>query len=177
MVIQSFIQMGTDVVSKIKAFEAISWPILAMPALERNLVYQITWCQRLFLCAVCGWGCTILMSFHLLPWTTHLSRLHCPWLPTENSSTNLFPSTGCPKKGDTELTCAVPVSGANHLSAVTTHAGLCVWKQPLLLLVLLPYFTKSPFIQKYPIHPLCKQPVSSLWRGLDVAVETRQAVR
>lgn len=44
MVIQSFIQLGIDVVLKINTFAAISWPILAMPALASNLVEQTIWC-------------------------------------------------------------------------------------------------------------------------------------
>lgn len=120
MVIRSFIQLGIDVVLKIKTFAAISWPTLAMPALANNLVDQTIWCWGLFLYAVCDWCGAILMSIHLVPWTTCLYQLCCPRLPKESSSTNLCSSTGCPKKGCTEPVCAMPVSGANQLPAVTT---------------------------------------------------------
>lgn len=59
------------------------------------------------------------MTFHPVPWTTCLYWLCCPMLPKESSSTNICPSTGCPKKGYAELTCAKPASGADHLPAVT----------------------------------------------------------
>lgn len=62
VIIQSFLQLGMDVVFKIKPFAAISWPILAIPAVASNLVDQILWCQGFFLYAACAWGSAILMS-------------------------------------------------------------------------------------------------------------------
>lgn len=75
------------------------------------------------------------------------------------------------KKGYTELMCAMPVSGANHLLIAIIHGGFAVPHDAL------PYFTKRlPFIQKCPIQPVDKQVVSSFSRGLDFTLETNQAV-
>lgn len=89
-------------------------------------------------------------------------RLPCRPLPY----TFVFPQKGC-----TELMCAVPVSGANHLLIAIIHRGFAVPHGAL------PYFTKRlPFIQKCPVQPLDKQVVSSFSRGLDFTLETNQAV-
>lgn len=83
------------------------------------------------------------MSFCLVPWTPSLYWLCCPRLPKKTSSTNLCPSTGF-KEGCTELMCAMPVLGANHLLIVIICGGLA---GPLIAGAL-PYFTKSGIYTK-----------------------------
>lgn len=116
MVIQSFIKLGIDVVLKIQTFSALSCSVLAMPARASNLVDWGIWCWGLFFYAICVQGCVILMSFHLVPWTTHLYWFCCPKLPEESSSTNLCPSQVAPRRA--ALSSHVPCQHQEQIASL-----------------------------------------------------------
>lgn len=166
MVIQSCIQLGNDVVLKIKIFEAISWPILPMTAVASYLEDQIFWCWGFFplCCVVAAEG---VQFWWVSTWSLSLYWLYYPSRPLPQ--TFVLPQA---LQRAVQSSCVPCHCQEQITSSLSSFMGAL---QSLMLLVPC-LISLLPFIQKCPIQPLDKQVVPSFWRELDFTLEANQAV-